>query len=442
MTIGPQVGLDGSGQEHPLAVDAYGRIALAEAASDLLGHVRTERARTIQIGYATYQADTDKFSSVVAGGGTVTYDAATGEYVIAVPAATPASAVLIHNHAAHCRPNRSASVTLTGSIANAAPAAGERLEWGCTSGIASGLASADAVGFAVDSSVSGTGVLCVFFRSSVSGGPNVTVRQSDWNVDKLDGDGPSEYVLDATQAQKINHYDVNVVWLGGWGIQWKVNGYVVHRVLFRRPADAVSKPFARSSHVRLYVWCSNASLAAANSFRYGRGVVESVSDDGDPATSYSAQRAGISVGVGASAPIISIRGAAMLGGVPNGKCILPTSISLNSTQLAQVSIHYGLLTDFTFTGASWAAPSNAAGTSAEIDVSATAVSVGSGAWLVGSYAVDTQADLFDLRDVFTGLTRNVGVRGDGSQVAVVAVLKNVAALLGTYTLGGLNWREV
>lgn len=438
-------GVDANGRARTVAVDYYGRGQPAAAAADFLGHLRAEALMPIQVGYAAYTADPDRFATVVAGGGAVAYVAGTGEYSLSTPAATPASAILIHNYIGHYRLDHELSVTLTGNVGNAAPAAGQRLEWGATSGVASGLATADAVGFCVDASAAGTGPLCIFYRSAIAGGPSVTVRQSAWNVDRLDGSGgalnPSGYSMTSAQAQNINYYKVEIVWLGAWGIRWSVNGYVVHQVYFFASGTTLSNPFARNPHLRLYVWINNASLAAANSFDYNCGVLETAGGGEPTITPYAAQRATITVASGASAPLIGIRSLVTLGGIPNGKRVIPKNLGVFGSQSGRLSVYYGLLTDFTVTGAVWAAPANASGSSVEIDVSSTAVTVGAGAFLVGGYMTNSQSEVFDLTQFFDEITRNVGIRGDGLQTAVYVMITNTAAGSGTYTLGGLNWHE-
>lgn len=435
-------GVDESGVSRTILTDQFGRVLLPIDAVDIRGSLRTESATAIQMAYAAYVADTDRFGTVQAGGGTVTYNGTTGEYEVSSAAATPSSAVLIHNYVGHYIPNHPMRMVVTGSIVNASPAAGQRLEMACTSGVASGLATADAIGFCVDASQPGTGSLCIFYRSSIAGGPNVTTRQSLWNIDKLDGAGPSRYSMTSAQAQKINYYKVELLWLGAWGIRWYVNGFVVHQILFRDAANAIVEPFARNPHLRIYVWINNSSLAAANGFHYNCGVIETLGGGEPVITSFSANRsAAVAIAAAGSAPMIGIRSVVTLGGVPNGKRIIPVTLALYGSQVGRISVYYGLVTDFALVGAAWATPPNSANTSAEVDVSSTAIAVGAGAWRLGGFMTNAQSETFVLTQFFDQITRNVGIRGDGSQTAVFIVVENTGTGPGTYILGGLNWHE-
>lgn len=71
-------------------------------------------------------------------------------------------------------------------------------------------------------------VLSFVERSSVSGSSVETrVAQADWNVDKLDGDGPSGVVLDITKAQ-ISWMDVEWLGLGTVRLGFVIDGTFIH----------------------------------------------------------------------------------------------------------------------------------------------------------------------------------------------------------------------
>jgi hypothetical protein len=69
--------------------------------------------------------------------------------------------------------------------------------------------------------------LSVVRRTSTSGSPvDNTAAQSSWNVDKLDGSGPSGITLDVTKG---NIYEMEFQWFGVGPIRYRINGILVHQ---------------------------------------------------------------------------------------------------------------------------------------------------------------------------------------------------------------------
>jgi hypothetical protein len=76
--------------------------------------------------------------------------------------------------------------------------------------------------------VSGTSAPSFVERNSVSGSVNETrVSQANWNIDTLDGQGPSGFTLDITKAQ-IHWTDIEWLGLGTVRTGFVINGQFVH----------------------------------------------------------------------------------------------------------------------------------------------------------------------------------------------------------------------
>lgn len=437
---------DARGLHRAGAVDPFGRTILA--AQDAMSRIAMAEPRIVQYGYASSAQDSYRFSSVVATGGTVVYNAATGEYEVAVTGTNGSTAIHIHNQIGYYRPGFPLVALLSGSLVSTATT-NQRIEWGVTSGIASGatsLQSADAWGFCHEANAFG-----IFFRSSIVGGPNVTIAQSSWNVDTLDGSGgssnPSGYALTAAQLLNINLFQIRIVWLGALGIEWSIGGRPVHRVFFDQAPYTTATPFARTPHVRLCVYARNSGAAAVNAFRYNCGAVHSLGGgDVVEAPVASSRTAAVTIPAASGAvPLFSLRPAATFGGISNVRRMLIDSIAFRVTaQDFRLEGWLGRATDFTFTGAAWGAVPNAPRSAAERDISATAVAIGAGATLLGGTTLSNASVTgeLDLRRFFGETKASIGVNGDGVLDNFVLTAAAISGANGTAALQSIAWTEL
>lgn len=107
-------------------------------------------------------------------------------------------------------------------------------------------------------------VLSFVERSSVSGSSVETrVAQADWNVDKLDGDGPSGVVLDITKAQ-ISWMDVEWLGLGTVRLGFVIDGTFVHCHSFNH-ANFITSTYITTASLPLRYEIENLGATASNS---------------------------------------------------------------------------------------------------------------------------------------------------------------------------------
>lgn len=90
-------------------------------------------------------------------------------------------------------------------------------------------------------SVRNDGVVCANIITSTSSSfGSVSVPQSEWNVDKFDGTGPSGNTLDITKTQNMS---IDFAWMGVGIVNFNLWGgdrhYLVHRFLFANSIDNV-----------------------------------------------------------------------------------------------------------------------------------------------------------------------------------------------------------
>jgi len=112
--------------------------------------------------------------------------------------------------------------------------------------------------------VSGTSEPAFVERNSVSGSVAETrVLQSNWNIDKLDGRGPSGFTLDITKAQ-IHWMDVEWLGLGTVRTGFVINGQLVHCHSFHH-ANLISSTYMTTASLPVRYEIENLGTTASSS---------------------------------------------------------------------------------------------------------------------------------------------------------------------------------
>jgi hypothetical protein len=112
--------------------------------------------------------------------------------------------------------------------------------------------------------VSGTTGPALVERSSVSGSVAETrVAQADWNIDKLDGNGPSGFTLDITKAQ-ILWFDIEWLGLGTVRGGFVINGAFIHCHSFHH-ANLITSTYITTASLPLRYEITNVGTTASNS---------------------------------------------------------------------------------------------------------------------------------------------------------------------------------
>lgn len=230
----------------------------------------------------------------------------------------------------------------------------------------------------------------IVLRTATSGASSDTrsANQSDWNVDKFDGLGPSKVTLDFTKTQILV---IQAQWLGVGRVVvgFDVDGVIYPAHVFNN-ANTLAVPYTQTFNLPVRIEASNDSgdvVVRAGYFDASNGVfletsVEAsggsaqfvcctVQSEGGVAIRGFPRSAGngiTSIAVTTRRPILSIRNAASFNSLTNRAHIELSEISLTaSTNAAFWELVYG----GTLTGSSFA--SVGSGSSAERDVSATAI---------------------------------------------------------------------
>jgi hypothetical protein len=219
-------------------------------------------------------------------------------------------------------------------------------------------------------------------RSSVTGSVvNTRVAQSSWNIDKMDGTGPSGLILDATKAQ-IFFTDIEWLGLGTVRTGFVINGAFVPVHSFHH-ANIVTTTYITTASLPLrYEIKNNAATGVTSTLKQ---ICSTVLSEGG----YELRGAQLSIGTaitspktlttaGTIYPVVSIRlKSARLDGIVIMTAVSMLGITNNS------NYKWSLIINGTTTGGTW----TSAGTnsSVEYNITGTSFSTGSGRVLATGY---------------------------------------------------------
>lgn len=280
--------------------------------------------------------------------------------------------------------------------------------------------------------LTGPSTYAVVIRSDVSGSPvDTVIPQSNWNVDPLDGTGPSGVTIDFSKTQI---FKIDFEWLGVGTVRFglSINGKYIYCHI-KDNANVMGTVYMRTPYLPIrYALTStggNAQLQQCCSTIITDGLQVIV---GRP---FSVVRSA-TIGIGATrAPILSFQ--FKTGSKNRSINAKIKSISVVSTSGANFVVEVWLFQDIAtastiLTGASFTSAN--AISAMNYDESATAVTVTNG-FLVSSKLSSNNNDLLNIDTGFLKMTSNIS---DVSDIVVVAV----------FTLGGketfsasVDWEE-
>jgi hypothetical protein len=287
--------------------------------------------------------------------------------------------------------------------------------------------------------VSGTSAPSFVERNSVSGSVAETrVAQTDWNVDKLDGKGPSGFTLDITKAQ-IQWTDIEWLGLGTVRVGFVINGQFVHCHSFHH-ANLITSTYMTTASLPVRYEIENLGVTASNSTL--KQVCSTVISEGG----YELRGAQNAVGTPVNAPynlataptvypIVSIR----LKSTRLDAIVILTAISLMGIT-NNASYNWKVIVGGTTTGGTWSNLGD--DSSVEYKIDASSFTLGTGRVLAsgftngsnqGSAVVDILKEAlfkFQLeRNSFTGVT---------TELTLVCSSEDN----GAEVLAAMDWEEV
>jgi len=202
------------------------KLNFADPNYDAFARLRTSNASTVFESMSYYGDEAENFEYTTLAGGTATHLPNESSWALTVPTASGAKVTAQSHSYLHYHPGKSQLVLMTGVFTPKNNVA-QRI----------GLFD-DNNGAFFEMQGTEPGVV---IRTSTSGSVvNGRVAQSSWNLDKLDGTGPSTITLDPTKSQV---FVIDLQWLGAGRVRFgfSIDGkfYYVHEVLSANNIDTV-----------------------------------------------------------------------------------------------------------------------------------------------------------------------------------------------------------
>jgi hypothetical protein len=225
------------------------QIQPAGVAGDAFGRFRVSNPFTLFDSSHRYQ-DNDQWSTAVAVSGTATFNANQGLMDLEVTTASGSEVVRESTLVSSYQPGKSLLVMTTFSMDDAKTNLRQRVGYyGAANGIFLELENA---------------VLSFVKRSSITGSVVETkVAQANWNVDKLDGTGPSGITLDITKAQ-ILFSDIEWLGVGTVRLGFVIDGQLIHCHSFHH-ANTVEATYITTASLPLRYEIKNTDTTASAS---------------------------------------------------------------------------------------------------------------------------------------------------------------------------------
>lgn len=218
----------------------------------------------------------------------------------------------------------------------------------------------------------GTTDVALVRRTYVSGtAVNNRVAQSDWNLDTLDGNGPSGYALDLSKAQ-ILVVDLQFLGVGRVRIGFDLDGMVVFAHEFRN-ANNLSTVYMTTANLPLrYEQVASTGAAAASMDCICGAVISGGGFEDERGYLFASSLAtAVTAGNGTRTCLLAIQPALTFNSLPNRETVVPLDLSvLSGNTNVLVEVVYGAAV----TGGSWAVPD--ANSAVEVNKTATGITGG------------------------------------------------------------------
>lgn len=265
------------------------------------------------------------------------------------------------------------------------------------------------------------------------------VNQSAWNIDVLDGSGPSGITLDET---KDNLYVIDFQWLGAGRIRFGFDfgGQIqyVHEIKF---ANTEAVPFTVTGNLPFRAEIFNTAAAAgATTFDFTCVAIASEGGHnplGIPGSAQSAALRNVTTG-NDPLPIISIRPRATFNGITYRGVVVPKAISVVSED---TTIRYEVILNGALTGAAFANV-DTTNSGVMVDVAATAIT---GGLCLDSGFVTGVKDFREAgvvnEELMNKLVLASNIAGDTTDILTLAISIINSAGAASDCGGSFSWKE-
>jgi hypothetical protein len=396
-------------------------VTFAGGATDAFGRLRVSNPFTLFDSQHRYQIN-DKWDYVTSGGGSTSYDLYGSLVNINTSLASGAQVVCETKRVMPYQPGKSLLIYSTFNMCSGQ--AGQRQRCGY-------FGAENGIYFEMN----GTTPTFVL-RTNISG--SVTeerVAKGSWNVDNLNGTGPSGYTLNDFSSSMILFIDIEWLGVGDVRVGFVLNGQYVNCHTFKHTpvsTSPISGTYMTTAclPIRYEITNTTAVTRSGNLKQICNSVISEAGYEG------FSRRYNVDLGTTPKNltnadvlyPIMSIR----LASGRLDSIIVPSN--LNAIVTSNQNIQYRIVLNPTLTGASWTTHYNG---NVQYDISATSIASGSGTNIIGGY-LNQQGilDITNINEFNFQLGRTINGVPDIFTVAMAATTAN------TKVLADLSWFEI
>lgn len=275
-------------------------------------------------------------------------------------------------------------------------------------------------------------------RSSVTGSViNTRVAQADWNMDPLNGNGPSKLTLDLTKAQ-ILFTDLEWIGVGSVRMGFVINGQLIHCHTFHH-ANSANGTYITTAclPVRCEIENYNSMASTANL----KVICATVISEGGYQIRGKGRTAGrepnntLSMATsGTYYPVAAIR---LKGDRPDA-IVVPRNITLLGVAGNNSRQRYKIMSGATISDGTWVS----AGTDSSVQYNVTANTLSGGTDLLSGYVVVNAQGTTPVNLGGDDLFRYQLERNSFSNTNTTFVLACTGSGNGDTCIGGIDWEEI
>ena len=396
--------------------------ASSVGATDAFGRIRTSAPLTLFDSSHRY-SDNGLWATSTASGGSSTFDANAGLVNLAVTTASGSEVIRETTKCFSYQPGKSLLVMSTFTLAPAKTGLRQRVGYyGASNGMYLELANND-LNFVERSSSTGSLV-------------ETRVAKADWNIDPLDGTGPSNLTLDTTKSQ-ILWMDIEWLGLGTVRLGFVINGKFIHCHSFHH-ANIITGTYITTASLPLRYEITNTAATASSSTL--KQVCSTVLSEGGYELRGLQQSIGTTITspsaltlAGTYYPIISLR----LKSARLDAIVILTAISIMAAS-ANANYTWRVVASATTTGGTW----TSAGTNSSVEYNLTGTATTGGRVLAEGYFSSTNQSTTSV-DILKEALFKFQLERDGLTSTPYELSLLVAASVATSNVhASMDWEEI
>lgn len=409
----------------PFGFGTAGSTSTPAGAVDAFGRVRTSSPLTLFDSSHRYH-DNGLWATSTASGGTSTFDANAGLINLAVTTASGSQVIRETTKCFSYQPGKSLLVMSTFTLNAAKDGLRQRI----------GYFGADNGMYVELDGATGNGLAFVERSSSTGSLVETRVLQSNWNIDPLNGTGPSNLTLDPTKAQ-ILWMDIEWLGLGTVRMGFIINGKFIHCHSFHH-ANIITSTYITTASLPLRYEITNTAATASSSTL--KQVCSTVLSEGGYELRGLQQAIGTTVTspyslttAGTFYPVISLR----LKSTALDAIVILTALSLLGAS-ANANYNWRVVAAATTTGGTW----TSAGTNSSVEYNLTGTATTGGRILAQGYFSSTNQSTASI-DILKEALFKFQLERDGLTATPYELSIVLAANVATSNVhASMDWEEI